>query len=221
MSLGAFLRCALYWPIERLAYLWMVFGSGGVGALLYVLLNTIKSWYALATLRMIRNMAANPETALVAVGRLSGIDWGALENQERFLYSYAEEKIMDLPLKRTLVRRSASGAEVVEGVHAEVGPRYSEKIADRGMSMEYAWLVRRRCWADGIDTTAILTLAEQGGLIKLTSSIVRAAVADVVMPESRPPSSSALPSDGKNWAMHGLAKIDEGERIELKRLLRN
>lgn len=42
MTLGVFLRCARYGPVEPLAYPQMMAGCGGDGALLFVLLATIK-----------------------------------------------------------------------------------------------------------------------------------------------------------------------------------
>lgn len=46
MSRDVFTQCARYRLSERLAYFWMAFRCSGGGVLLYVVLGTIRFWYA-------------------------------------------------------------------------------------------------------------------------------------------------------------------------------
>lgn len=74
MWLGAFLRCERYGSIERLAHFRMLSGFRGGGALLYVQLSLIKSWFELSICRPVRNTAVDPMLALVLIGRLTETD---------------------------------------------------------------------------------------------------------------------------------------------------
>lgn len=80
MSPGAFLHCVWYGLIERLAYLRMVNGCKGGGALLHAPLDLIKLWYVLGICRLIWDMAVDPVLVLVATGRLTETDWKVLKN---------------------------------------------------------------------------------------------------------------------------------------------
>lgn len=82
MSFGAFPRCARYRLIRRLDYSRMVFGCSGGDALLYDSSGSIKSWYSLGSFRIIRDMAVDKVLALVAAGRVTEIDCGALKVQK-------------------------------------------------------------------------------------------------------------------------------------------
>lgn len=104
------------------------------GALLYVLLDTIKSCYALTILRHIQIIAVDPQFAFSAVSRLSDISWYALRDQELFLYTNTDGNIVVLLIELFLLRRSASRADLREGGHAEAMPRHCEAFADLGMS---------------------------------------------------------------------------------------
>lgn len=66
--------------------------------------------------------------ALVAIGRSMEIWWDALDDLEWFPCNYDEGKIMVLPSKLTLARRSASGDAVREGERPEAKPRYQEEL---------------------------------------------------------------------------------------------
>lgn len=66
------------------------------------------------------------------------VDWGALRNQERFSYSYVEEKIMLLPVEAPLVHSSASGVDVQEGGHTESRLEHSNERANCVMTMKRA-----------------------------------------------------------------------------------
>lgn len=81
-SLGAFLRCARYSVIDRLAYSRMASGCGGGVASLHVLSGSINSWYALGISRLFRNMAVISVFALVAIELLKEIEWDTLGDQE-------------------------------------------------------------------------------------------------------------------------------------------
>lgn len=81
-----------YGPIERLSYSCTASGCAGGGALLYLPLDQIQTWYALGNCRVLRNMVADPVLALIAIARVMGIDWKALDVQEWFSYSYKEGK---------------------------------------------------------------------------------------------------------------------------------
>lgn len=82
LSLAAYLRCVRYGPFDRWAYYRMVPGCEGGGALLYVWLGQIKSWYALSIRRLLRNMAVDQVLALVANVRLVEIDEKLMQDQK-------------------------------------------------------------------------------------------------------------------------------------------
>lgn len=71
MWLGVFLRCARYGPIDRLAYPRIVSGCDGGGALLYVPLGSVRSWYALRICQLIYNMAVDSVSTIGAIARLT------------------------------------------------------------------------------------------------------------------------------------------------------
>lgn len=102
-----------------MAYPQVAFGCGGQGALLYVLPDTMKLWYAMSIFRLIRNVAGHVVVALVAIGCLMKIDWNVLKDQEWFSYTYDKVKDVVLPAGPPLVRSTASGAAVRESAHAE------------------------------------------------------------------------------------------------------
>lgn len=151
MTLSAFLRCVRYGLSELLAYPSMIAGSGDHGFLLRVGLSTMKSWYKLELLRLIRDMEVDSVLAFVAVGRLTKVDWDALGDQEWFPYKYAEGKFVVLPSKLPMVRRNSNGLKVREGGEPEVKPKYRVEFANRGMSIEFARLAWRRYFAECID----------------------------------------------------------------------
>lgn len=93
VTLGAFLRCVRYGPSERLAYSSTIAGCADNGVLLRVSLSTIKSWYKLGLLRLIRDMEVDPVLAFLAVGCLTEVGWSAMGDQVWFPYKYAEGKI--------------------------------------------------------------------------------------------------------------------------------
>lgn len=71
---GVFSHCVRYGPIDCLAFPRMVSSCEGGGALLYIPLELIKSWFALGICRLLRNKAMDRVLALVAIGRLSELD---------------------------------------------------------------------------------------------------------------------------------------------------
>lgn len=67
LSLGAFLWSVRYGPVARFAYPFMVSGCEGCGLLLRVLLDVIKSWYAMDILLLILDLEVDPILAFVAI----------------------------------------------------------------------------------------------------------------------------------------------------------
>lgn len=193
--LSAFLQRTRYGPTELLGYPRMVSGLNGGGALLYVMLDTVKSWNALGILRLLCCLAVDVVLTRVAVGQLMEIDWGILEKQEFFSYNYVQEKILGLSAKLLLVHQSASGLEVLEYVHAELKPRFRRKFANRRMLTEYARLAWRRYLANKTYTKAISTLEKQIALTRPASPVVSLEVANVVVPETLSPLISSMSSD--------------------------
>lgn len=115
----------------------MVDGCEGNGVLLRVSLSSVKSWYRMGILRLIRNMEGDPVLAFVAVGRVTEIDWDAFEDQDWFSYDDAEGKVVVLPTKPPMRRLSADGVEVHEGGQPELKPKYHKGFAEHGMSKEF------------------------------------------------------------------------------------
>lgn len=74
LVLGAFLCSVRYGPVERLAFPRMVDGCDGNGVLLRVSLSSVKLWYRMGILWLIRNMEVDTVLAFVAVGRVAEVD---------------------------------------------------------------------------------------------------------------------------------------------------
>lgn len=136
ISLGAFLPYERYETIELLVYLRMACSCGADGTLLCVPLNTIKSWYPMDILWLIRNKAVN--------GLGISSNWALNNNRVEcsgrarvVLYAYDEWKIRALPAEPLLVRSSSCGAEVSKGSQLENEPRYPEGFANCRMYLEY------------------------------------------------------------------------------------
>lgn len=168
-SLVTFLRCVWYGLTERLAYSRMVLGCEDSAALLYVPLESIKSWYALCICRLLWTMVEDPVLALVAIVQLTEIDLRAMEDQKWSPYNYDEGEIVVLPAESLLVRRSASGAEAREGWRPEVKPRYREEFAHRKVFIEYARIVWRRYFSAGTNLTSTPTFKGQRVLTRPAS----------------------------------------------------
>lgn len=113
MPLSIFLRCKRYGRADRLAQSPMIFGCSGSGALFYVPLRLLKSWYTLEIRRLTWNIAMYLVLALFTIERLTETYCKALQDQELFPHNTDESKIMVLPAKPPLIRRSASGAKCV------------------------------------------------------------------------------------------------------------
>lgn len=84
------------------AYPRIVFGCGSGVALLYVPLDTFKTCNAIDIFRIVRNTAADPVLALVAMRLLTEIYWNALEDQEWLLFNDDKEKIIMVPAEPSL-----------------------------------------------------------------------------------------------------------------------
>lgn len=73
-SLGAFLQCARRRPTGRLAYSRMLFRSSVGSALLYALMDLIRSWYALGIFWLTCKLVVYPVFVFVDVARLTKTD---------------------------------------------------------------------------------------------------------------------------------------------------
>lgn len=124
-------------------------------------------------------MSVDPVLAVVAIWRLTGLYWKAMDGHEWFPYIYEEEEIMVLPAEPRFVRYSTKGAKLREGGIVEVRSRYREESARRGVSMDSVRLVWRRYPADDADLSAITMFEEQNALNSLASLITSVALADV------------------------------------------
>lgn len=65
----------------------MMPGCGGGGALLYVPLDLIRSWYALSICWLIWVVVEDAVLAIVAIGRSTEVERDALGNREWFSYN--------------------------------------------------------------------------------------------------------------------------------------
>lgn len=148
-------------------------------------MDSVESWHALGVLRSVRNIFVYPVLAFAALGRLTEIDREAVEDQELLSYKCSKGKVVPLPAELPSVHRSASGAKVGENNYAKVKPRYCKAFANHGMYMERARLAWFRHFVNRTDANAILTSGEQDALNNRANAIVKAALANVVVPERR------------------------------------
>lgn len=139
-------------------------------------------------------MVLDPVLVLVTIERLTKIDWKPLYDQEWFLYSCNDGKIVVWPAEPPSVHRSVSGVKVREGGQLEVKAGFRDEFTHRGMSTEYAQLLLRRYLADGTVVKAIPTRQQQEGLAKPASLITSAARADPETLARSSPSSLAIAS---------------------------
>lgn len=123
-TLDACLCCKRYDTIECLVYSRIISDCEGGAALLNVTLNLIRFWDALGICRLLRNMAVGLMIAFFFTGRLTEIDWKAMENQELFPYNYEDCIFMVLSAERLAMRCSACGTEARKGGRSEVKLRF-------------------------------------------------------------------------------------------------
>lgn len=114
---------------------------------------------------------------------------------------------MGLLAEPPLVCHGASFADVRKSVHAKIDLGYRTELDNRGMSLQYARLVKYRYLTDRTDVNNMFTFAEQIALTKQPSLIVNAKAADVLMPEARSLSIFAPLGNEKNWIMGALVDV--------------
>lgn len=85
----------------------------------------------------------DPILVVVAMGRVTKVDWGAFENQELPSYKCANWKISPTTSKPCLVHRSVRGIKVRECGLEVSRSMYFQEFANREISMEYAQLACR------------------------------------------------------------------------------
>lgn len=122
---------------------------------------------------------------LVAVGRLTKVDWDALGNQEWFRYKYDESKTVVLSPKLPMMRRSSRGVEVRGGRELVVKPKYRAEFAIRGKSIEFACLAWRCYIAEGIYFKEVPTLAGRDALTCPAGPNKAISDIDIDVPEGR------------------------------------
>lgn len=92
----------------------MITGCDDHVVLLLDALSTIKAWYKLKLLWLIRDMEMDAVLVFIAEGRRAEVDWDAMDGQEWFPYMYAEGKILVITAKPPMMRRNASGVKVAK-----------------------------------------------------------------------------------------------------------
>lgn len=156
---------------------------------------------------------------LVAIARLVDTGSRAIEDQKWFSYSYGEGNDMVLPVEPSLVRCSASGAEVQKGGGSEVRPKAGKEFSHCGISTDFARLVWRHYFAAGTNLTAISTLVRQDALTQPARLITGAAMAVFEVPTERSPSSFAVSGNEEGRKVCSPVVFDAETLAKVKRRL--
>lgn len=106
----------------------------------WILYNTVKLWYRMSSLRLIRAIKADLAIALLTTCSLAKTDCNTLVSQKLFLIDYKVGHVVTLPPNSLWRRQSCSGAVIREGGSSKAGPIFCAGFAARSTNMEFARL---------------------------------------------------------------------------------
>lgn len=140
-----------------------------------------------------------------------------MEDKDWFLFSYDNGKIIVRQAETSLIRRSASSAEVHGVGCPEMRPWCRVLFVRCRMSLAHARLRRRRYLADGTNLKTIIMFEKQDALTRTTSSTKRAEMAEFEVSAGHLPSNPAMPYDEEVWTIGDQVDVDAEVRVGMKR----